>query len=806
MRLFITRIGLLIAALSVTASLAQADWIDGKMPVKQEDAVAPTAAPAPLENVRLTPSIFADVQNLEKAYLLSLEPDRFLVRFRSEAGLPAKPGTQVYGGWEKNTPLAGHSFGHFLTAASKMYAATGDEQLKASVDKSVEGLAQVQKAFGADPRWEGYVAAIPNGKDLFEKTAAGDVTLMGKTWIVPYYTQHKILAGLLDAYRYCGNKLALEVAKKHVDWLIRFLDPLTPEQFERMLHTEFGGIQTPILELYSITGEKKYLDFALRFEHKEVVTSWKAQRDNLPGIHANTQVPKAQGCAKAYEITGDKTMKTAADFFWNTVVKHHTYVTGGNSSREHFGPEDKLNDRFADPTETCNTYNMLKLTEHLFAWNPNEPQYMDYYERALYNHILGAINHHASPDNWFQSGLTCYFIHFKPGSARFYEAPYDAFTCCFGTGMENPGKYGCAIYWKTPDNKTLYVNLFIPSVYTWEEQGVKAEIKTNYPASGKVEIAFTAQQDAQFDCKVRIPSWTGKSGFETFPVALKAGESKSVTVNFPMTLRTESMPDNPNRIAIFYGPALLTADLGDLAQTPVVPAIVSSSTDPADWLKSDFSDSQQNDESLKDGNDIAPSRNSQLATRNSIRFTAKPGAFTSDDLTFVPFYALHERRNCIFFDRMTPEQAQAFKQEAQRREQAEKELKARTLDYVAPGEMQSERDHNVQSENSEAGTHNGRKYRHASGWFSYDVAVNPTLQNEIQLDFWGGDVRKFTMELDGKEIAVIELNNDKPGQFFTRSFDVPQELTAGKTKATLKFVASSRSLAGGVFGIRVLKK
>ncbi|MBR6436249.1 MAG: glycoside hydrolase family 127 protein, partial [Thermoguttaceae bacterium] len=540
------------------------------------------------------------------------------------------------------------------------------------------------------------MSAIPNGKDLFEKTAAGDVTLMGKTWIVPYYTQHKILAGLLDAYRYCGNKLALEVAKKHVDWLIRFLDPLTPEQFERMLHTEFGGIQTPILELYSITGEKKYLDFALRFEHKEVVTSWKAEIDNLPGIHANTQIPKAQGCAKAYEITGDKTMKTAADFFWNTVVKHHTYVTGGNSSREHFGPEDKLNDRFADPTETCNTYNMLKLTEHLFAWNPNEPQYMDYYERALYNHILGAINHHASPDDWFQSGLTCYFIHFKPGSARFYEAPYDAFTCCFGTGMENPGKYGCAIYWKSLDNKTLYVNLFIPSVLTWKEQGIKAEIKTDYPASGKVEIAFTAQQDAQFDCKVRVPSWTGKSGFETFPVALKAGESKSVTVDFPMTLRTESMPDNPNRIAIFYGPALLTADLGDRDQTPVVPAIVSSSNDPADWLVQ--------------------------SPDNALLFTAKPGAFTSDALTFIPFYALHERRNCIFFDRMTPEQAQAIKEEAQRQEQAEKELKARTLDYVAPGEMQSERDHNVQSENSEVGPHNGRKYRHASGWFSYDIA------------------------------------------------------------------------------------
>ena len=346
--------------------------------------------------------------------------------------------------------------------------------------------------------------------------------------------------------------------------------------------------------------------------------------------------------------------------------------------------------------------------------------------------------------------------------------------------MENPGKYGCAIYWKAPDNKTLYVNLFIPSVLRWEEQGVKAEIKTDYPASGKVEIAFTAQQDAQFDCKVLIPSWTGKSGFETFPIALKAGESKSVTVNFPMTLRTESMPDNPNRIAIFYGPALLTADLGDRDQTPVVPAIISSSNDPADWL--------------------------EQSPDNALLFTAKPGAFTSDALTFIPFYALHERRNCIFFDRMTPEQAQAIKEEAQRREQAEKELKARTLDYVAPGEMQSERDHNVQSENSEAGTHNGRKYRHTGGWFSYDVVVSPTQQNEIQLDFWGGDVRKFTMELDGKEVAVIELNNDKPGQFFTRSFDVPKELTAGKTKATLKFVASSRSLAGGVFGIRVLKK
>lgn len=769
--------------LALFASPLFADWIDGQMPVKRPDAVRPAVESFPLESVRLQSSDFLKVQEIEKSYLLSISPDRFLVKFRSEAGLPAKPGVKVYGGWEGNTPLAGHTFGHYISAAAMMYASTGDARLKAKVDESVAGLAEVQAVYNADPRWAGYLAAIPEGKALFEATSAGDVDLMGRKWIVPFYTQHKIMAGLLDAYRYCGNATALELAQRHADWMIRFFNPLSEELFQRMLNTEFGGIETPLAELYSITGEKKYLDFALRFEQKSIVDSWKEGRDNLPGIHANTQIPKADACAKVYEITGDKSEKRAAEFFWNTVVFHHTYVTGGNSDREYFGPADHLDNRFSAPTETCNTYNMLKLTEHLFRWNPSNPAYFDFYERALYNHILGAFNHKATLENGFQGGLTCYFIHFKPGECRYFDEPYDSFSCCFGTGMENPSKYGGTIFWRDLNNTNLYVNLFIPSQLKWKEQGVTAEIKTDYPASGKVDIVFSAQKDAQFNCNVRVPFWTGKTGYNTFNVELKAGESKTVSVNFPMTLRTESMPDNNRKIALFYGPTLLTADLGPANQRPVVPALVSQSDNPADWI--------------------------EPIPGQALRFASRPGAFTRDDLTFLPFFLQNERRNCIYFDKYTAQQWEQYKADIAKRQREEQELAARTVDLIMPGEMQYERDHNVASNNSEPGEHNGRKFRHAvdGGWFSYEIKVNPQGQNELVCDYWGSDSgsREFFVAVNGVVVDHVKLNHDKPDEFFSRKSVIPQSVTEGKEKATVTFTAAPGNFAGGVFGIRVLK-
>jgi len=432
--------------------------------------------PFPLGDVGLLDGPFKHAQDLHEKVLLRYEPDRFLAWFRKEAGL--EPKAEVYGGWESRQ-IAGHSLGHYLSACSLMYQATGKQEFKKRVDYIVGELALCQEAHG-----NGYIGAIPNGRQIFEKIAKGNITVerfsLNGSW-VPLYAQHKLYAGLRDAWRLCGNAKALEVERKFGDWIGDVVKNLSEVQMQKILYCEHGGMNEVLADLAVDTGDAKYLVLAKRFHDKEVLGPMMAQEDRLEGYHANTQIPKVTGLARVFEETGNESFKTGAEFFWDRVVNHHSYITGGHSLEEHFGQPDKLNDRLVgDTTETCNVYNMLKLTAHLFCWEPR-PEVGDFYERALYNQIL-ASQHPAD-------GRVIYNLQIGMGVHKRYQDPY-AFTCCVGTGMENHAKYGAHIYFHSPD--TLYVNLFIASQLNWKETGVVVTQETDYPDSDTTRLILTA--------------------------------------------------------------------------------------------------------------------------------------------------------------------------------------------------------------------------------------------------------------------------------------------------------------------------
>ncbi len=546
---------------------------------KAEPGGSPALAARPfsLGDVRLLDSPFKSAMERNASYLLSLEPDRLLHNFRFYSGLPPKaPG---YGGWER-LGVSGHTLGHYLTAASQQYSATGDARLHARIDYIVSELAACQAAYG-----DGYVGGLPPnefttlhdmGKGLVEFQSPGN--FKSGAW-APWYTVHKVLNGLKDAWILTGNTQARDVALKLADWADRMTAALPPDKLEAMLGIEHGGMMDVLAELYVLTGDPKYLEGSRRFYHRAVFDPLLAHRDQLPGLHANTQIPKIIGLARTYEATGDKDSREMAQYFWGLVAHHHSYVIGGNSEDEHFFPEGTTSRHLGpDTAETCNTYNILKLTEHVFGWDPRA-EYIDFYERGLYNHILAS----QEPAH----GMVTYFMSLQPGFFKTYSTPEDSFWCCVGTGIENHTKYGEVIYSRGADE--LFVNLFIPSVVTWKEKGVVIEQRTGYPESDTTSLTFVTAPAAPLTLRVRCPGWAaGPVTFAVNGAALEAdgtpgsyatlrrtwAKGDRLVITLPMKLRTESMPDDLSKVAFLYGPLVLAADLGGAPRTPTSPYAV----------------------------------------------------------------------------------------------------------------------------------------------------------------------------------------------------------------------------------------
>ena len=403
-----------------------------------------------------------------------------LHNFRVNAGLEAK--APVYGGWESVPMWAdirahGHTLGHYLSACSLMYASTANDAFKKRCEYIVADLQECQNAGKT-----GLVCAFP------DKTAQFDNLVAGRRVVgVPWYTMHKILAGLRDAHLYTGNAAALEVLVKLSDWAIATTENMTDEQFQRMLRTEHGGMNEVLADVFALTGQKKYLTLAERFCHKLILEPLSESRDTLDGLHSNTQIPKIVGFQRLHLLTGQANYHAAAEFFWKTVVTNRSFATGGNGDNEHFFPPHQFQKHLgsAKTMETCCSHNMLKLTRMLFSVEPTAA-YADYYERTLYNTILASQD----PD----SGMMTYFQSTRPGYLKLYCTPFDSFWCCTGTGIENHAKYGDSIYFHGSEGgvDSLYVNLFIPSTLNWKEKGITLTQTTRFPEVGKTRLELAA--------------------------------------------------------------------------------------------------------------------------------------------------------------------------------------------------------------------------------------------------------------------------------------------------------------------------
>jgi len=775
----------LFCGLTTVSAHAQSyvpEWNDARIKVKPQVPIK--AYSFDLKDVKLLPGPFKQAMEADAAYLLAIEPDRLLAAFRAHSGL--QPKGKMYGGWE-SSGLAGHSLGHYLSAISMHYASTRETEFLKRVNYIVSQLNECQVA-----RKTGYIGAIPKEDTIWAEVAKGDIRSHGFDlnggWS-PWYTVHKVMAGLLDAYLYCGNTQALQVCKGMANWTGETIKNLDDEKLQKMMLCEYGGMTEVLANLYAITGDKKYLALSYKFYDKRILDPLAKKEDILPGKHSNTQIPKIIASARRYELTGDANDKAIADFFWETVVNNHSYATGGNSNYEYLSEPRKLNDKLTEnTTETCNTYNMLKLTRHLFATAPSA-LLMDYYEKALYNHILASQNH--------ETGMMCYFVPLRMGGKKEYSDQFDTFTCCVGSGMENHVKYNEGIYSRGADG-SVYVNLFIPSVLNWTAKGLSLKQESSLPANDHISFTINTTKPGPLTIRIRKPHWAanpalsinGKQqpvkidehGYIAITRSWKNGDKIIFTA--PENLYTEALPDNANRRAIFYGPVLLAGILGDKEPDPTkgIPVFVTSETDPNKWL--------------------------QMVDKNQLTFrtlnTAQP-----QDVNLIPFNRTKNEYYSVYWDVFTPD-AWTVQQKAydeQRKQQ--QELDARTTDILRVGEMQPERDHSFSGENLTTGEDHQKKWRSTEngGFVSFDMKVDANAENTLINTYWGMDNRGrvFDIMIDGTKLTTVDLNKYKESRFYDISYAIPIELTKSKQKVTVKFVPKQGNSAGPVYGSRMVR-
>jgi DUF1680 family protein len=761
---------------------------------KIKPRIQPKAQSFNLREVRLLDGPFREAMLRDQKFLLGIDNDRLLHNFRVNAGLPssAKP----YGGWEApDVELRGHSLGHFLSACALMYSSTGDERFKTKGDQIVTELAKIQQVLPARGFHPGYLSAFP--EEFFDR-----VDSRQRVW-APYYTLHKIMAGLLDMYQLADNQEALDVLVRLADWVKFRVDRLSEQQQQAALETEFGGMNEVLTNLYALTGNEEYLRIAQTFDHKRIFDPLARGEDPLNGVHANTQIPKAIGAAREYEMTGDERYEKIADTFWERVAHHRSYVIGGNSDGEAFFPPENFSKHLGpSTTESCNTYNMLKLTRHLFAWSPSA-EAMDFYERGLYNHILASQD----PD----SGMMTYYMPLRPSAFRTYSTPDNSFWCCVGTGMENHAKYGDTIFYH--DDKSLYVNLFIASELNWKEKGLSVRQETRFPEEEGTRLSFKSRRPVKLALRIRYPSWARRGITLTINGAKQKIEAQPgsyvtieknwrsgdiVDVRLPMSLWTEAMPDDPKMVALLYGPIVLAGDLGQEGlnnalrygplspqlgrlQPVVVPAFVSDEQNLLGQVK--------------------PVANNPLNFRT--QHLGQP-----NDVSLAPFYKLYDHRYNVYWKVYSAKEWEKHKAELAAIAARRKEIEDNTIDFVKIADAQSEREHNLAGEKIFDGAFEGQRWREArdGGWFSYDLKVDPDKPMTLVFRFRGSEDRRrnFDILVEGEKVGSSELGLHL-GEFFDVEYVLPEKLTRAKQRITVKVQAQPNGLAGGVYDVRVAR-
>ena len=725
-----------------------------------------------MEDVKLLDGEFKKALEENHRYLLDMDANRILYNFRVNAKIPtnAKP----LGGWEEpNGELRGHFSGHFLSACALMYSTTGDKRLLAKLESLINGFAECQKALGTS----GYLSAYP--EEFFDRVETGR-----PVW-APYYTQHKIFMGMIDTYIHTGNRKALEIAEKMANWVKGRTDKLSDAQIQKMLRVEFGGMNDMFYDLYAITGNKEYITLAKRFEDKFVLDPLSNHEDKLKGLHVNTQIPKIIGTARAYEITGDKYYETIAKYFWNEVTGARAYATGGTSNFEYWRAEpyhmfDQLS---SDDHENCCTYNMLKLTSHLFSLDP-KPEYSDYYERALFNGIMGTEHPEVG-------GAFMYYVPMLPGTWRIYCEPEYSYVCCSGTGIESFSKFNDNIYFHT-DN-TLYVNLFIASELNWKDKNAVITQKTNFPDEQGTHFTINMKKPEEYILSLRVPYWAvnrytvkinGKvqnitaSPSSYLEIKRVWKNNDKVDISFPFSLHLDRMPDYPNRAAIMYGPVVLAGKLGTKQMNQVmkfgmgedverlskeapampVPKFVTDETDLSKWIK-------------------------PVAGKSLTFHTVNAGV--PDEVTLIPFYRIYGERYSTYFDVYSKDEWKKF-------ESVQVKVPAGAIDRFVFGDKFSNDGHNYQAWVSEKGEQDGRKWVKSRQWFRFDINVVPDKPVVLRTTYYGDEsASEYFLSLDG--IAIPTKKIEKHGdEFYTVDYELPFDMTKGKDRIGIQFKVPSR--------------
>ncbi|WP_221030798.1 beta-L-arabinofuranosidase domain-containing protein [Actomonas aquatica] len=736
-----------------------------------------------LDDVTLLDGPFKHAQDLNVSYLLALDPDRLLAGFRLEAGL--EPRAEKYGNWE-NIGLDGHTLGHYLTALAQSWAATGDAEMKRRLDYCVAELALCQEANG-----NGYVGGVPESDKVWARVASGGFDAqgfsLGGAW-VPWYNMHKTFAGLRDAWLIADNAQARDVLVKLTDWCADLLGQLSDADVEIMLRAEHGGMTEIIADVYAITGDAKYLRLAQRFTHRAILDDLLQRRDNLTGKHANTQIPKIIGFARIAELGGDPAWDGAARYFWETVAAHRSVAFGGNSVREHFNATDDFLDmlRSREGPESCNTYNMLRLSEALFR-RDGDARYADYYERALYNHILSTQH----PEH----GGFVYFTPIRPRHYRVYSQPEQCFWCCVGSGIENHGKYGQFIY-ATNDAHDLWVNLFIASRLD-AGNGLTVTQETAFPdeASTRLTLNLAANTKRDFALHLRHPSWTPAGAFavrvngEPVRITSTPGsylalertwqDGDVIEIDVPMSTHLERLPDGSDYAAIMHGPILLAAK---------------TSTDQLDGLIADGSRMGHaapgafkplDAAPMLVGNPMAMVAAIQPVPGEPLHFTAadaiRPDNF--DTLELEPFFRVHDARYMMYWRIASAADYDQVVADLHASEAARLALDARTVDLVMPGEQQPEVEHNFAGGDTWQGHTFGRSFRAANDWFSYELNPHGATELELQLTHWGNSWRPehLAVELNGTPLGTVTLPGNEGEAFITKTLQIPASLLTADT-------------------------
>ena len=762
----------------------------------------------PLSQITLLEGPLKHARDLNIETLLKYDCDRLMAPYRKEAGLTPK--AKCYPNWDG---LDGHVGGHYLTAMA-INAATGNEECRKRMEYIISEIAECAEANCKNhPQWGvGYMGGMPNSQNIWNGFKDGDFRVYSGSW-APFYNLHKMYAGLRDAWLYCSNEQAKSLFLQFCNWAIHITSGLSDEQMERMLGNEHGGMNEVLADAYAITHEQKYLDCAKRFSHKRLFTPMSQRQDCLDNMHANTQVPKVIGFERISELSGNEDYHVASSFFWDIVTGERSLAFGGNSRREHFPAKDACMDFIndIDGPESCNTNNMLKLTEDLHRRNP-EARYADYYELATFNHILSTQH----PEH----GGYVYFTPARPRHYRNYSAPNEAMWCCVGTGMENHGKYGQFIYTHAGD--ALFVNLYAASQLDWKERGITLRQETAFPYSENSTITI-AEGKGTFNLMVRYPGWvhpgefkvsvngkpadiiTGPSSYVSINRKWKKGDV--VNINFPMHSSLRYLPNEPQYVALMHGPILLGMKTGTESMASLI-------ADDSRFGQYAGGPKQPIDKApILINNDIAsiPSQLTPVPGK-PLHFTLSTRMENKIEGELQPFFEIHDSRYMIYWLALTEGSYKQYIDNIAKQEQERQALEASTVDKVQPGEQQPETDHQMETDESYIGNTNNVFYRDARNghYFSYLMQTDGLTNLKLRLKYWGvGEWKSHEFDIYIDDVLLRSINNTgkyRISEFKAETYDIPATLLQDKKQVRVKFVAKPNKQIGEIYEVRLIKQ